>query len=128
VIGTLTGQKIVFRNNDSTTHNIHASGHDNQQWNESQPPGAPPLEKVFSEPEIMLPVKCNQHPWMRMYVNVVTHPFFAVTGEHGEYKISGLPPGTYTLAFVHEKLGEQDVHVEAAPRENKSIDAAFKQP
>ena len=27
----------------------------------------------------MLPVKCNQHPWMKMYINVVKSPFFAVT-------------------------------------------------
>ena len=43
-----------------------------------------------------------------MYVNVVKTPFYAVTGEDGKYEIKGLPPGDYTLAFVQEKLGEQD--------------------
>ena len=59
----------------------------------------------------MLPVKCNQHPWMKMYVNVVKSPFFAVTDKDGKYEIKGLPPGDYTLAFVQEKLGEQDQKV-----------------
>ena len=27
----------------------------------------------------MIPVKCQVHPWMKSYINVVSHPFFAVT-------------------------------------------------
>jgi plastocyanin len=128
VVGVMTGQKIDFRNDDPTTHNIHASAQFNREWNESQPPQAPMVEKIFESPEIMLAVKCNQHPWMRMYVNVVSHPFYAVSGSDGHYEISGLPPGNYTLAFVHEKLGEQDVAVALAAHENKTVDTTFKQP
>jgi len=69
--------------------------------------GAAPIEKNFAREEIMLPVKCNQHPWMKMYINVVKSPFYAVTDKSGKYEIKGLPPGDYTIAFVHEKLGEQ---------------------
>ena len=72
----------------------------------------------------MLPVKCNQHPWMKMYVNVVKTPFFAVTGEDGKYEIKGLPPGDYTLAFVQEKLGEQTQKVTVAAKDSKTVDAA----
>jgi len=64
----------------------------------------------------MLPVKCNQHPWMKMYINVVKNPFFAVTDKSGKYEIKGLPPGDYTIAFVHEKLGEQDQKVTVAAK------------
>src|SRR6059036_694181 len=71
----------------------------------------------------MLPVKCNQHPWMRMFVNVTKSPFFAVTGPDGKYEIKGLPPGEYTIAFVQEKLGEQDVKVTLAAKDAKTIDA-----
>ena len=67
----------------------------------------------------MLPVKCNQHPWMKMYVNVVKNPFYAVTDKSGKYEIKGLPPGDYTIAFVHEKLGEQDQKVTVAPKETR---------
>jgi hypothetical protein len=75
----------------------------------------------------MLPVKCNQHPWMKMYVNVVKSPFFAVTDKSGKYEIKGLPPGDYTLEFVHEKLGPpQDVKVTVGPKESKTVDASFK--
>jgi len=72
-------------------------------------------------------VKCNQHPWMKMYVNVVKSPFFAVTDKSGKYEIKGLPPGDYTIAFVHEKLGEQDQKVTVAPKETKTVDQSFKE-
>ena len=104
----MTGQNIEIRNDDHTTHNIHPTPKDNREWNESQPPKAAPIEKNFAREEIMLPVKCNQHPWMKMYVNVVKSPFFAVTGADGKYEIKGLPPGDYTLAFRPGKAGRAD--------------------
>ena len=126
VLGVMAGQTITINNDDPTTHNIHPTPKDNREWNESQAPKAPALEKNFAREEIMLPVKCNQHPWMRMFVNVVKNPFYAVTGPDGKYEIKGLPPGDYTIAFVHEKLGEQDQKVTLAPKDTKTVDASFK--
>jgi len=125
VLGLMTGQTVQIRNDDPTTHNIHPTPKDNREWNESQPPSAPALEKNFAREEIMLPVKCNQHPWMKMYINVVKSPFFAVTDKSGKYEIRGLPPGDYTLAFVHEKLGEQDQKITVAPKDSKTVDQTF---
>jgi plastocyanin len=127
VLGVMTGQTVKIVNGDPTTHNIHPTPKDNREWNESQAPQASPLEKSFAREEIMLPVKCNQHPWMRMFVNVVKNPFYAVTGPDGKYEIKGLPPGDYTIAFVHEKLGEQDQKVTLAEKDSKTVDASFKQ-
>src|SRR5712692_6894650 len=126
VMGVVAGQTIKIINSDPTTHNIHPTPKDNREWNESQPPSAAPLEKTFAREEIMLPVKCNQHPWMRMFVNVVKSPFYAVTGPDGKYEIKGLPPGDYTLAFVQEKLGEQDQKVTLAAKDSKTVDLTFK--
>ena len=127
VLGVMAGQTVQIKNDDPTTHNIHPTPKDNREWNESQPPSSPALEKTFAREEIMLPVKCNQHPWMKMYVNVVKSPFFAVTDKTGKYEIKGLPPGDYTLEFVHEKLGPpQDVKVTVGPKDTKTVDASFK--
>jgi len=126
VLGVMAGQNIEIRNDDPTTHNIHPTPADNREWNESQPPQSPALEKSFAREEIMLPVKCNQHPWMKMYINVVKSPFYAVTGPDGKYEIKGLPPGDYTIAFVQEKLGEQDQKVTLAAKDSKTVDATFK--
>jgi len=126
VLGVMTGQTIKIVNSDPTTHNIHPTPKDNREWNESQPPQSAALEKTFAREEIMLPVKCNQHPWMRMFVNVVKSPFYSVTGPDGKFEIKGLPPGDYTIAFVQEKLGEQDVKVTLAAKDTKTLDATFK--
>jgi plastocyanin len=126
VLGVMAGQTVQINNDDATTHNIHPTPRDNREWNESQPPSSPALVKTFAREEIMLPVKCNQHPWMKMYINVVRTPFFAVTDANGKYEIKGLPPGDYTIAFVHEKLGEQDQKVTVAPKETKVVDQSFK--
>jgi plastocyanin len=126
VLGVMAGQTVQIKNDDPTTHNIHPTPKDNREWNESQPPQSAPIEKTFAREEIMLPVKCNQHPWMKMYINVVKSPFYAVTSPDGKYEIKGLPPGDYTIAFVHEKLGEQDQKVTVGPKESKTVDQSFK--
>jgi hypothetical protein len=99
--------------------------HENDGWNVSQYPGGEAIEKTFAKPELMLPIQCNNHPWMKMYVNVSTHPFFAVTDSDGKFTISGLPPGTYTLAAVHEKMGEKTVQITVGAKETKITDFKF---
>jgi plastocyanin len=126
VLGVMTGQKIVIKNDDSTLHNVHAMAQDNKQWNLAQLAGGPAIQTSFANPEIMLPLECNLHPWMKMYVNVANNPFFAVSGQDGSYEIAGLPPGDYTLAFVHERLGEQDRRVTLSPKEHKIAGVSFK--
>ena len=126
VLGVMTGQTVQIKNDDQTTHNIHPTPKDNREWNESQPPASAPLEKNFAREEIMLPVKCNQHPWMKMYINVVKNPFYAVTDKSGKYQITGLPPGDYTIALVQEKLGEQDQKITVGPKDTKTVDQSFK--
>ncbi len=127
VIGVMAGQPIQIVNSDATTHNIHPTPKDNPEWNKSQGPKAEPITEKFNREEIMMPVKCNQHPWMKMYINVVKNPFFAVTGKDGKFEIKGLPPGTYTITAVQEKLGSQDMQVTVGPKDSKTVDFSFKE-
>ena len=60
--------------------------------------------KTFDKKEIMIPVGCDVHPWMRSYISVLDHPFFAVTKEDGKFEIKGLPAGEYEIEAFHEKL------------------------
>ncbi len=73
----MAGQPVKFEDDDQTLHNIHPMPKRNPQWNQSQMPNSQPLEKTFSQPELMIPIKCNQHPWMQMYLSVFSHPYFA---------------------------------------------------
>jgi hypothetical protein len=59
---------------------------------------------VLKEPEIIR-VDCDLHPWMRAWVVVADHPFYAVTNDRGEFMLDNVPPGEYTLRLWQESLG-----------------------
>ena len=128
VMGIQPNQSLKVTNSDPTGHNIHAlpkSGSGNEEWNESQPGGAGPITKTFKRSEILVPVKCNQHPWMKAYVGVVKHPFYAVSGADGSFEIKGVPPGTYTVVAWHEKYGEKTAQVKVDAKGAATSDFSF---
>ena len=62
------------------------------------------MTKTFTAPEVMVRFKCNVHGWMRAYVGVMAHPYFAVTDADGAFKITNLPPGTYTIGALAREV------------------------
>jgi hypothetical protein len=125
VFGMQTQQTLRVLNDDNTTHNTHPTPKNNREWNQSQAAGAV-IEQRFAWPELFIPIRDNQHPWEKAYVGVLSHPFFSVSATDGTYKISGLPPGQYTVVAWHERLGEQTVDVFLAGSEQKTLDFTFK--
>lgn len=110
VIGVMTGQPVEFRNSDPTMHNVHIvpPGDPNLSgFDISQPPMGGTKQHVFNTPGLMIPIRCNNHPWMEAFLNIVKNPFFTVSDTDGKFEIHGLPPGHYTLVAVQEKLGTQ---------------------
>lgn len=125
VFGVQTGQQIEILNSDPTTHNIHPVPSVNREWNKSQAPNVDPIVESFPRPEVMIPVKCNVHPWMKAYIGVVAHPYFAVTGEDGSFALKGLPPGEYTVEAWHEKLGTKEMKVTVATGATQEVEFSF---
>jgi plastocyanin len=116
VAAVQTGQKIIVKNSDPVLHNVHATPTvaGNPEENLAQMPGGANLEFSFPKPEEFLRFKCDVHPWMFSYLTVVDHPYFAVTGTDGGYKIANVPPGKYTLKASHRKAGEVSQQIEVA--------------
>lgn len=125
VLALQAGQKLDVVNSDETTHNIHPTPNNNREWNMTQPHGMP-LEQTFAREEIAVPVKCNVHPWMKGYIAVLKHPYFAVTGKSGSFEIKDLPPGTYTITAWQEKLPPQSQKLTVGSGETKTLDFTFK--
>lgn len=127
VIAVMVGQRVEFRNADPTMHNVHTmpgmSGNPAVDFSEG-PKGAPQV-RVFKKPEAMMPVRCNNHPWMNAFLNVSQTPWFAVTGGDGKFELKGLPEGEYTLGFVQEKMSEQTVTVTVKPQATVTADVTF---
>src|SRR5439155_18694531 len=90
VLGVMVNQDISITNSDPTTHNIHFMPAKNPDWNQSQVSGAAPLVHKLLHAEVLAPVKCNQHPWMKSYVAAMKHPLFAVSAEDGSFTIKGV--------------------------------------
>lgn len=127
VIAMDVNQKFKVTTTDQTTHNIHplpAPGSGNIGWNQSQPPGAAPIEKSWKAPEA-ISVKCNIHPWMHSWQVVVKGPY-AITDESGNYTIKNVPPGSYTVTAWQEEYGSQPQKVTVAAGQPAKADFTFK--
>jgi plastocyanin len=113
VLALRTGQKLIVNNTDGFNHNVNAKSQraKNPSFNQVQPGGGKPIETVFEQPELLVPIGCDIHPWMRAYVHAIEHPYFALSGADGAFAIEGLPPGKYTIEAVHETLGRQELEL-----------------
>jgi plastocyanin len=112
VVVVPAGGTVEFLNSDRLRHNLHsASGGHNPIFNRTQPKGRT-IPIAFRRPEIIR-IDCDLHPWMRAWVVVAEHPFYAVTNDRGEFALENVPPGTYALQVWHETLGvvKKDVAV-----------------
>lgn len=125
MLAVRTGQPIKIRNSDDTLHNIHPRPTKNAEFNIGQPRKGMETTKSFDKEEIMIPVGCDVHPWMRSYISVLSHPFYAVTKEDGSFEIKNLPPGEYEVEANHPKLKTTTAKVTVKDGDAK-LDLPFK--
>jgi plastocyanin len=107
VIGVQAGQEVKFLNSDTTMHNIHGLPKVNKEFNFGMPKTVKEKSVTFDKPEDVFVIKCDVHPWMKSYVHVFDHPYFAVSGTDGKYAISGVPEGEYEVVAWQEKFGSK---------------------
>lgn len=124
VLGIQVGQTLIIRNSDGILHNIHPMPVVNRPFNLGQPVEMD-SEKSFATPEVMIPVECDVHDWMRGYIGVLSHPFFAVSGSDGSFSISGLPAGDYLVEAWHELYGTQTISVSVAEGGTEQIEFTY---
>ena len=125
VTGVQVNQNVLIVNDDPTLHNVHTYSKNSKSWNLGMPVQGMKVTKKFTNPEVMVSLKCDVHPWMLGYVGVLTHPYFYVTDLNGEFELKNLPPGKYVVEVWHEKLGTQSQTVEIGPRETKEMEFRF---
>lgn len=104
LVAVQAGQPLKIRNSDATLHNVHFRPALNKEINVGQPRAGMESSRVFSKAEVLVPIGCDVHPWMRASLAVLAHPFFAVSGETGTFEIRNVPPGTYEIEARHGKL------------------------
>jgi plastocyanin len=109
VVVVPAGGTVEFVNSDRLLHNVRGGGKENPPFNRAQP-HARNIAIVFKSPEI-LRVDCDLHSWMRGWIVVAEHPFYAVTNEEGEFVFENVPPGKYKLQAWQETLGRANQEV-----------------
>ncbi len=126
MVAMMAGQKLKIRNSDDTLHNIHPRPQVNQEFNQGQAKKGMEMQKLFDKPEMLIPVGCDVHPWMRAFISVLSNPYFAVTGDDGTFEIKGLPAGEYEIEAAHGKLKTVSAKVTVKDGEAAKLSLTYK--
>ena len=125
VIGMRLGQTLQIRNDDDLLHNVHSSSAVGNSFNVGEPKAGIVYSFTPKAEEVMLPLACDVHRWMTAYVGIVSHPYFAVSGNDGLFEIDKVPAGTYTIKTWHERFGELTKKVIVKPGVPTTIDFSY---
>ena len=91
------GGSVSFPNDDSFQHNVYSYSSARTFDLGRQNPGS---SAAIEFPEIgIVEVFCEVHDFMRGAIIVTENPYSALVGSDGSFRITGVPPGEYTLAF-----------------------------
>jgi len=99
------GGKIIQKNDDPIFHNIHTYLNGKTMFNIGLPEKGSSVTKPLLRDGLM-EVTCDSHPWMHGFIQILDHPYGAVTNAKGEFSIKDIPAGTYTVEAWHEALGK----------------------
>jgi hypothetical protein len=124
VVAGRVGQTLRIVNQDETLHNLHSLSTGNA-FNVTQPKWGMVFSYTLKNPDVMLRLTCDVHSWMRGYVAVVAHPYFAVSGRDGTFTIANVPPGRYSIKTWHERFGEQTRTVTVASGRAATLDVRY---
>jgi len=125
VLGAMAEQTVQVRNSDGTLHNVHSYAGARTLFNRAQPSGARPMDTSFPAGQELVRLRCDVHPWMRGWVAVTPHPWFAISDEEGRFRIEDAPVGTWDATAWHEVLGEQQGTVTVAEDGTATLEFAF---
>jgi plastocyanin len=120
VLAFSAGSTVEVLNPDGILHNIHSYSKVNSPFNFAQPKFKKTLSVKIDKPEI-INVKCDVHNWMNGWLFAAGNPYFSVTDSHGSFKLTDVPPGTYTLQVWQETLGTMTQKVTVKPNETAKV-------
>ncbi|MBY0526276.1 MAG: hypothetical protein K2R98_22980 [Gemmataceae bacterium] len=99
------GQTLIAKNSSPIGHNVNYTGHPLRNPGKNVavgPKGAIEIENLKADEKFPVTVACNIHGWMKAYVRVFDHPYFAVTDGEGNFEIKNAPAGEWRLKVWHE--------------------------
>jgi len=125
VLAFPAGSTVDIVNSDGILHNVHTYATANPSFNLAQPEFRKVIKKKIDKPDVIR-VTCDVHRWMRGWWYVTDNPYYAVTGDKGDFTINDVPPGSYTIEVWQEKLGTQDQKVDVKPGARTTVDFTLR--
>jgi plastocyanin len=115
--------QLEIHNSDPVLHNVKAYYGRRAAFNLALPDEGMTVARELERPGVVR-FECDAHGWMEAWIYVLAHPYFAITGENGEFRIEDVPPGEYVLVVRQEYIGElqQPVQAEAG----KTVELALE--
>jgi plastocyanin len=111
VVTAHEGQTVRFDNNDLCNHAVQAIGAKAENAFNVTTPMNQPFDFRFKAEKGPVQIGCPIHTWMRAWVYVLPHPWHAVTGADGQFRIERIPPGKHKVAVVHPDTGLRETRV-----------------
>jgi plastocyanin len=122
------GTTVKERNTDGILHNVHTHSARNPSVNFAHPPSVPEVPLGSFAVAESVKVTCDVHSWMGAWIFVSRHPYIAVTGAVGAFKIAGVPPGQYRVEVWHETLGKTSRDVVVTAGKEARLDVSLPVP
>ncbi|MGH7357128.1 MAG: carboxypeptidase regulatory-like domain-containing protein [Candidatus Rokuibacteriota bacterium] len=137
------GERTRVKNSDPILHNTHGYLGRTTVFNLALPNQGQMIDitKRLTKPGVIR-VLCDAHPHMVAWLVVHDSPYYAVTNEHGAFRIDGVPAGTWKVTMWHQGFrprgGDKDgrpmydeartitKEITVAPRGSASVDFELK--
>jgi len=99
------GTRVEFPNEDDTYHNIFSySPAKRFDLGRYRPDERPIPSEIFDKPGLVT-LRCDIHEHMRGLILVLNTPHFVTTDSAGHFRLTGLPPGKFTLkAWINSQM------------------------
>jgi len=120
VLAFPAGTTVEILNPDGILHNVHSYSKVNNPFNQAQPKFKKTLDVKIEKPEA-IELKCDVHGWMQGWLVATESPYFAVTDSSGNFKLTDVPAGSYTVEVWHEKLGKSSQKVTVKAKEEAKV-------
>jgi plastocyanin len=120
VLAFPAGTTVEILNPDGILHNVHSYSKVNSPFNMAQPKFKKNMDVKIDKPEA-IEVKCDVHGWMHGWLVATPTPYVAVTDNSGNFKLTDVPPGNYTMEVWHEKLGKNTQKVTVKAKEDAKV-------
>ena len=95
-------QTLVIKSSDPVGHNVRFTGFNpNNTGVNTMVAPAGKLEVKLDAEKRPMELHCDIHGWMKGYLLVLEHPFFATTAADGSFEIKDVPAGAQNLIVWH---------------------------